>query len=270
MWVSVTKLWPASHPHMAAAPSDYERHLVPLASPQGQALAAYLQDAALSRVCAASDAFVAQIEPTWCGLASISTALQTLRTLHPSFRSKAESQEELFEVERAARGPSLGPSSRQLRGGLSLAEGEALAARLLRGTAWQDALRRHSADDAHSFAGALGADLDDLASTAGKILLVNVLRQVQGAWTGHWMVVAAAIVDPSGEVWALALDPAAHKLGPHWLPESLLLSTMCTLNYRGEARGYLSLSLAAPSSTSAGLQPHGSQPAAATGPETER
>ena len=79
---------------------------------------------------------------------------------------------------------------------------------------------------------------------------------------------ATASVQWGGAWWALALDPAAHKLGPHWLPESLLLSTMCTLNSRGEARGYLSLSLAAPSS-SASLQPHGPQPAAATGPETE-
>ena len=221
------------------APSDYERALVPLESAQGQALAAALADALLPRMCAASEAFESQQEGSWCGLAAICTALKALASLEPNLLSadaaSALSQECLFGIEQEARRAP--PSSRQLAAGLSLAEGELLLADLglpmLRS-------RRQPADDP-TFAETLAMDL---SSTRNQIMLVNVLRQVGGVWTGHWMTCAAS-VHSRGECWVLVLDPAAHKLGPHWLPEGMLLSTMATRNVRGEARGYLVLSLEA-------------------------
>ena len=223
-------------------PSLYERHLAALDSQRGQALAAMLHDAALPRVCAASDAFEAQLEPTWCGLASILTGLRTLAALEPMLHAVPHTQESLFEHERALGHPV---SARQLRGGLSLAEGERLLSALLQDLGWQHAvsLRRQSADDVELFAALLWSDLDAMACSASTVLLVNVLRQVQGVWTGHWMVCAAAVLEPDG-AQALALDPAAHKLGPHWLPHSVLLSSMCTSNALGQPRGYLVLELA--------------------------
>lgn len=219
--------------------SEYERALVPLESEHGQALAASLPDFALPRLCAATEYFEAQIEASWCCIAAFRMALRALAALAPSVLSSeivaAYTQETLFQIEQAARGQQ--GASRQLGGGVSLAEGELLLADL----GLQGALRvqRHCADE-ESFGSSLEADL---ASRAQQLLCVNVLRQVQGRWTGHWQVVVAS-AQVGGDAWALVLDPAAHKLGPHWLPHSTLLNCMATRNVRGEARGYLALGVA--------------------------
>lgn len=105
-------------------------------------------------------------------------------------------------------------------------------------------MRRDSSGDQKQFMAALCDDLDAIGSaraTTAPLLVVNVLRHVQGHWTGHWMVVGAR-ASVGGENYVLLLDPAAHKLGPHWLPQEILAATMRTVNSRGEARGYLAIS----------------------------
>ena len=67
-------------------------------------------------------------------------------------------------------------------------------------------------------------------------------------------MLVAGSVRVAGERWILMLDPAAHKLGPHWLPELLIISAMATLNYRHEARGYLAIDLPPSSSPRAAAE----------------
>lgn len=214
--------------------SEYERALVPLNSEKGQIFAAHLSDAALPRLCAASDSYEAQSEPSWCGMAAIRMGLRTLSALFPDRLShdvaNAFTQDVICSIEQQARGqPS---TARGLRAGLSLAEAAALLADLgLHGILH---VRLRSAADAKFEA---GASLD--LAAADQVMLVNVLRQVRGQSTGHWMVVCAT-THVNGDTWALILDPAANKLGPHWLPEAMLLSSMATLNYRGEGESALS------------------------------
>ena len=224
--------------------------MVPLETPQGQQFVANIADAALPRVCTAAEVFEAQLEPTWCGLASIATALRLLSSLEPSCLSRAitssANQESLFLQESTIRGGTH-RSSRQLAAGLSLAEGERLLSVVLRNEV-SVSVRRQSASDVDIFGLTLADDLERMASSASnEVLLVNVLRLVKGSWTGHWMVIAASVKVPGGDgLWALALDPAAHKLGPHWLPIDLLAATMCTRNYRDEPRGYLCVTASPP------------------------
>jgi len=187
--------------------------------------------------------FEPQREGSWCGLASISTALQCLITLHPHLALSPPTQEALFEREAATRGIAAG-MARQLPSGLSLAEGARLIESVLPcGSALS--VRRQSADVPERFAAEFDIDLLEMASSA-HMILVNLIRQLKGVWTGHWMVVAGSVRHDDGEVWVLVLDPAAHKLGPHWLPVSVLLSAMCTCNVRGEPRGYVTLSAPPP------------------------
>ena len=227
--------------------SDYERIAVPLESPRGQELTAWLADDALRKLFALHDAFEPQKEGTWCGLCSLAIALRGLAVLHPErlkesvFPSKPSelTQDFLFEKERQSRSVwATATSGRQLQSGLSLAECENLVKRLGRVNA-----RRQSADELGFFSSLSS----DLTASDHQVVLVNLLRCVKGSWTGHWMVIAAGVrrVLENGEedAWALILDPAAHKMGPHWLPVDLLASCMITENNRGEARGYIVVEL---------------------------
>ena len=162
-----------------------------------------------------------------CALAAIVCAV---RTLSPSTTAHI-TQERLFHHVTGG-----AATSRGLRSGISLSECESLLASLALPTSVR--FRLQQADDPELFSAVFSADLQEI-SNGKKLLLVNVLRQLKGTWTGHWMVCAARAAVESGETWALALDPAAHKLGAHWLPDGLLLSAMCTRNTRNEARGYI-------------------------------
>ena len=119
----------------------------------------------------------------------------------------------------------------RLVAGVSLAELEKLMRRRLAQHGAAACVRRVDGCPAREW----GAD-----SRLPAPLLVNCLRHVQGRWTGHWMLTAVAVETEAGR-WVLLLDPAAHKLGPHWLPEDILTAAMCTRNYRGELRGYLAV-----------------------------
>ena len=74
-------------------------------------------------------------------------------------------------------------------------------------------------------------------------MLSDESSSASGSQCGSAILCAAcARVDEGDAAWVLLLDPAAHKLGPHWLPQEILAATMCTVNSRGEARGYLAIS----------------------------
>ena len=239
--------------------SEYERSLVPLDSEAGQSYAARLSDAHAARLAQLLDAFEPQAYGSWCGLAAATCALKVLGVGNGI--TQAALFEEALIVTRSATG--------QLTAGLSLADLEALMVRSLRHKPFFGlaSVRSASAADPALLASALDADLAEDGANAYSanydssgctvrsvasphtaadlpppppILLVNVLRTVQGSTTGHWMI-AAGSVRVGGERWVLVLDPAAHKLGPHWLPELALISCMATLNSRGEPRGYLAV-----------------------------
>ena len=216
-------------------PSDYERSLCLLDSPEGQLLAAHIDDSSLQYVVAACDSFEAQIEGSWCALAAIVCACKAL--------SLTSALPEMTQVALFQHVTGSTATSGGLRAGISLGECEQLLASLGLRHASESGpatcqIRSVSANDANAFAAVLCADLGEVAS-GSKLMLVNVLRQVKGIWTGHWMVVAARVTTNTGDSWALVLDPAAHKLGAHFLPEGTLVAAMCTLNSRGEARGYV-------------------------------
>jgi len=240
--------------------SDYERSLIPLDSEAGQSYAARLSDGHAARLAQLLDAFEPQAYGSWCGLAAAACALQVLGATASATTQAALFKEALI-VTRSTTG--------QLTAGLSLADLEALIIRSLRERRLETvaSVRCASAADPAMLASTLDADLaEEGASTYSAnydssdhaarsavdcdlaadlpppppILLVNVLRTVQGSTTGHWML-AAGSVRVGGERWVLVLDPAAHKLGPHWLPELVLISCMATLNSRGEPRGYLAI-----------------------------
>lgn len=228
-------------PSMAHETMLYEQALVPLESEVGQAYTSHLSDIVLPRTTLLIDAFEPQQSASWCGLACVRMAMKVL--VGPDIgRPALPSQRDLLEMARswsAARHIDRDA----LRAGISLSELEAFLTKVLASDpqmqfAHANVCRRDATDPA-LFGAALVSDLDDVASQQhSPILLVNLLRYVAGAWSGHWMVVAGS-VRVGGEQWVLMLDPAAHKLGPHWLPRSTLASAMCTFNSRGEPRGYI-------------------------------
>ena len=233
--------------------------MVLLSSEAGQHFAARMSDSGVARLTLLLDYFQPQEYGSWCGLAAAACAMNAL--------GGATTQAALFEealiVTRSA--------TRQLAAGLSLADLETLIGRALQQQQQQRGIgpatvRKASAADPALLTSSLDADLaempvagtysanydssgnvsrsadaaDAYSADPPPILLVNVLRTVKQATTGHWMLVAGS-VRVGEERWVLVLDPAAHKLGPHWLPELTLISCMATINFRGEPRGYLAI-----------------------------
>ena len=225
----------ASH---SSQSSSYELGLVHLDSDRGQQFAARLDDENAAWLTQLLDAFEAQQHGSWCALAVDALILKVLRAENSSDASNATTapnQEQLLDdalvVTRA--------NKRQLPAGISLQENFELVSGLLdthaRGSA--SVFKVDSADPA-----LLASALDtDLASRPHSVIIANLLRQVKGSITGHWVVVAGSIRTADDEEWILILDPAAHKLGPHWLPKMLLIAAMATVNHRGELRGYLAV-----------------------------
>lgn len=233
--------------------------MVLLSSEAGQHFAARMSDSGVARLTLLLDYFQPQEYGSWCGLAAAACAMNAF--------GGATTQAALFEealiVTRSA--------TRQLAAGLSLADLETLIGRALQQQQQQRGIgpatvRKASAADPALLTSSLDADLaempvagtysanyessgnvsrsadaaDAYSADPPPVLLVNVLRTVKQATTGHWMLVAGS-VRVGEERWVLVLDPAAHKLGPHWLPELTLISCMATVNFRGEPRGYLAI-----------------------------
>ena len=216
-------------------PSEYERAMVPLESETGQALVAHMGDDDVVRLSRLLDAFEPQQYGSWCGLAVLSTVLKVLGA------ARLPTQAALFE---SALIMQQRTKARQLNGGLSLADLYELTKQSLAQHGIQASVRREAAADPVLLTSAFDADCGDIhphsATTTPPLLMINLIRTVGGATTGHW-VLAAGSVHVGGECWVLILDPAAHKLGPHFLPDLHLISCMSTLNVRGEPRGYLAV-----------------------------
>lgn len=232
-------------------PSAYERSMHMLSSDVGQDLAARLDDTSAARLALLLDVYEAQIEGAWCGLAVTATALKVLAVLAERPRTPTATQHQLFEqalvVTRA--------QTRRLPAGISMAELEVLVD--AHTPAFGARVRRvDGGGDATLLASALDADLNDTVGAAPPLILVNLIRHVKGQTTGHWMLIGGSVQTAPGERWILMLDPAAHKLGPHWLPELLLVSAMATLNSRGEPRGYLAVDTEVSSRAAAATQTH--------------
>jgi hypothetical protein len=217
---------------------------VPLESEAGQAFASLLPDEGAARTTLLLDAYEPQQELSWCALASSCVILKALASMETTVSRSAvtaPTQQALFELVRTR--CIAQHHGRQIRAGISLRELEALLSGVLcervggghPGTRVRrvDAVADATTADAAQFASKFSADL-----ASGAMLLIN-LRTPRGG--GHWVPVGGA-VRSGGDAWVLVLDPAAHKgLGPHWMLSEVLLAAMCTINGRGEARGYLAI-----------------------------
>lgn len=227
--------------------SDYERAMLLLDCDAGQQFSAHLSDEGATQLWLLLNSFEPQQHGAWCGLAVAATALKALGAIEPP------TQTALFEEALVVQRMTV---QRQLNGGLSLDDLRQLMLRSLQRHNLSVGVRCVSAANPELLASSLDADLIEGASSASRgagggarpdaaaalrpLLLVNLIRTLGGSTTGHWVLVGGA-VRVGGERWVLILDPAAHKCGPHWLPELQLIACMATLNVRGEPRGYLAL-----------------------------
>lgn len=211
---------------MAAAqwtPSSYEKHLVLLESKTGQQLAACMTDGWAERCALLLSMFEAQKEGSWCSFASTRIAFRAMGVTDMSQRQLLDA---FYRTDRMNSGVSLGMLNRFLR---------TLTAELGADVVVQCA----AGEDYNSLLTALGSDLL-LAEADGSVLLINFLRLLRGSWMGHWSVLGGISHD-GPLAYALVIDVAAHRIGPHWVPLPLLASCIATRNGLGEARGYLRL-----------------------------
>ena len=218
----------------SADPANYESQMVSLMSPAGQVLTAQMSDEWAARSALLLDCFEAQVNGAFCALASTVIGLRVLRATSPTLihTGRLPTQDELFNEYIRCR-----PGGMQ--GGVSLGElFELLCDYSARRCSKRLQVELHASHDAGQTLRQLHADLL-LASSDQSVILVNFKRRLHGQWTGHWSVLGGVVdVSPRGSM-VLVLDVAAHKVGAHWIPLSMLVGCISTVNARGEFRGYL-------------------------------
>ena len=210
-------------------PADYGTQLVPLDSAAGQRLALTMSEGWRVRASLLHAAFEPQQEGSWCALASTVVALRAMRSTVPEGLVALPTQRQLFD-------------EYQPRGGVSLSELDAVL-RSVADLRCSGLLRveLHAGHEREMLHNDLFNDLL-LGEADNSTILINYMRLLNGMWTGHWSVLGGLALDGE-KSYALVLDVAAHKVAVHWIPLAMLVACICTLNSRGECRGYLRLSL---------------------------
>lgn len=227
-----------SHAGPSFSWESYEQHVVPLASPGGEALAAAMSDGWAVRCSQLTSLFEPQAEGSWCGIASLAIALKSLRV---SGRGHTPSQHEIFKS--FVHGQNIVPGG-SMRHGLSMAQEKQLCEVVFAKLGLPHRVVKEEGVGVEAVASRLTAQLRQAADD-DTLFLVNLLRSVPSERNGdargmaHWSPLAGFVERHGSEPYALFLDVAAPKMGSHWLPLRLLAECICTRNMYNQPRGYL-------------------------------
>ncbi len=212
---------------LAAQTLPLPEHLIPLTSPEGQVL---LRDSeALADYVPLTSQFVTQINPAFCGVASMVMVLNALGTpapLAPEWERDYFTQDNIFNQQTE----SIIERDAIARQGLTLAE---LAGIL---ETYPVKAETHYGSDVslEEFRSLIRANLE----TPGNYVLINYLRRAIGQERGGHISPLAAYDADTDQF--LILDVSRYKYPPVWVPAETLWESINTVDsVSGRTRGFL-------------------------------